>query len=579
MFRAVHERSTVFGRPGCRRCHLVGSGHSGYDWRAPKALTLFLLPFAFFLAAGARAQEPALPTFRTGTTLVEFTFVALDGNGKPITDLTQDDIVLTDGKQKRDVAFFRFEGGPAQPTESALPSAPPPGFISNRIEFPIASPRSVTAVILDQLNTPPPFQADARTEVQRYLKNLPSNTTIGLFRFSETRPMEVLQPFTQDVGLVRSKVDALKPSARMELKVPGYGIGSIVGAECSPDSASIPTSSRIATPVSSTSGARAEAKATAAGDEARALYESNRFIRKDRLRQSLDSLEAMGAHLSGLPGRKSVVWITAGMPIMIKDEVWEPQIRAAAERLANEGVVLYPVDIKGGCRAMDRTKDEGAAGANDAPERVFGTMDVLADVTGGRVVKYENDPTQGVVIAANDQAGSYTVGFYADDAADDAWHALKVEVKRKNVDLRYRQGYLSVRSAQPKSWPSDAWKNLSRQPLTSTAIGLNARAVPNGGDVTVSLQIVSADLYFHDRAGLGAADLEIGIVEMKGKESTNVRVQPLIVTLNHPADSRRSEMISVPTKWPVNTATTSLRVIVRDRYTAKYGTVDVTISR
>jgi hypothetical protein len=39
----------------------------------------------------AIAQE-ALPTFRSGTTLVEFTFVAIDGKGDPVTDLKKEDV-------------------------------------------------------------------------------------------------------------------------------------------------------------------------------------------------------------------------------------------------------------------------------------------------------------------------------------------------------------------------------------------------------------------------------------------------------------------------------------------------------
>src|SRR5687767_8295136 len=71
------------------------------------------------------------PTFRTGTTLVEFTIVALDGDGNPITDLTKDEVVLTDSGRTRDIAFFRFDGD-APAVSSAPRPVLAPGFVTNR---------------------------------------------------------------------------------------------------------------------------------------------------------------------------------------------------------------------------------------------------------------------------------------------------------------------------------------------------------------------------------------------------------------------------------------------------------------
>jgi hypothetical protein len=61
-----------------------------------------LLMGVFPLAA---QEEP--PTFRATTRLVEFTVVALDKKGNPVTDLRKDELTLLDGGKARDVAFFR----------------------------------------------------------------------------------------------------------------------------------------------------------------------------------------------------------------------------------------------------------------------------------------------------------------------------------------------------------------------------------------------------------------------------------------------------------------------------------------
>ena len=52
-----------------------------------------LLLAASLLLSTANAQEEPL-VFRGGTTLVEFTVIALDGKGNPITDLKPDEIAI-----------------------------------------------------------------------------------------------------------------------------------------------------------------------------------------------------------------------------------------------------------------------------------------------------------------------------------------------------------------------------------------------------------------------------------------------------------------------------------------------------
>ena len=95
--------------------------------------------------------------------------------------------------------------------------------------------------------------------------------------------------------------------------------------------------------------------------------------------------------------------------------------------------------------------------------------------------------------------------------------------------------------------------------------------------MTVLLQIAAADLYFHDRDGRTIADLEIAVVETIAARATNVRQQPLEVTLNDPTKDQRAAVISAATTWPLNAETTSIRVIVRDRFTGRYGTLEMAL--
>jgi VWFA-related protein len=521
----------------------------------------------------------AQPNFRTGTTLVEFTVVALDGKGNPVTDLTQADLSLSDRGQPREIAFFRFDGAAAAPEPAPLTPLSP-GFVSNRPEYQPEPQRNVTAIVLDLLNTAPPDQNRARAQLLRHLKTLPANTPVGLFQFTEAERVTVVVPFTDQADVLRSQLEAAA-ALRRELVRDGYSGSPIVGGECGAADLGGPV------PGASAPGQRGGRSATMASGMAafndsnsRGISSVNQIIRSSRLDTTLANLEALGAHLAAMPGRKNVVWISSGMPIQLKNFAvnYEPRIRLGAQRLANQGIVIYPVDAKGNCRAHDTSSTEGPFGLNDATQDVFSTLNLLADVTGGRVTKFDDDLSKGVTSAANDVRGTYTIGFYVADEPDDRWHSIQVASRRRGVTLRHRQGYLSTARPQPQSLAADSWTQLANNPLGSSAIRLNGRPTLGPQQVTTLLQIAAGDLYFQNRAGRVTADLELALVEKNAAGATNVRQQPLEVTLNDPARDQRTALITSATTWPLNAGTTSVRVIVRDRLTGRYGTLDMPVS-
>src|SRR5712691_11858881 len=115
------------------------------------------LPFLGICLVCAGQQQP---TFRAGTTLVEFTFVATDGKGNPVTDLTKEEILVTENGRPRELAFFRFEGR----YTPVRPPPLPPGKFTNRGEFTPGAARNVTAIVLDAINVSGVGQASVRED-------------------------------------------------------------------------------------------------------------------------------------------------------------------------------------------------------------------------------------------------------------------------------------------------------------------------------------------------------------------------------------------------------------------------------
>ena len=146
------------------------------------------------------------------------------------------------------------------------------------------------------------------------------------------------------------------------------------------------------------------AAALAADAKATAFYNEN--VQTKRVDLTLPGLEALGKHLARFPGRKNIVWVGNGMPLYIggsrarRSRDYEPRMRATAERLATQGIAVYPV--------ASRVTGESTKEA----------MNLFADTTGGRVTLTMNDPTEGLRTTALDQRAIYSVGFYAVAAPD-----------------------------------------------------------------------------------------------------------------------------------------------------------------
>jgi hypothetical protein len=101
------------------------------------------------------------------------------------------------------------------------------------------------------------------------------------------------------------------------------------------------------------------------------------------------AFEAIGEHLAQMPGRKTLIWISYGSQLAIKDgmpddrmapneTVYVPQIQRVARLLGKYNVAVYPIDARG-VVSLRRGFNAG------------GSSLLLADLTGGRAVSGDND--------------------------------------------------------------------------------------------------------------------------------------------------------------------------------------------
>lgn len=431
----------------------------------PKAAAYFVLA-QLLAAVAAQAQDrPQTPKISVATQLVQIAVVARDKHGT-VADLTADDFVLLDRGKTRTLAVFSVEHGktPAEPPAEPLPK----NTFSDVPRYSAAAPRSVTIVLLDNLNTlfgsaPGPYEstptwfedlalANAKAHLMKFVKELDPRDRVAIYGLSGS--LHVLCDFTSDreqLLAILKKYETTAVSNR-EAAEPGALHTPVPGAF----------------------------NATADGSN----LQLARIANQNRAGITMNALRAIAGHVANIPGRKNLVWLTANLPF---------SGAAIASVLNPAQIAAYPVDGRGLLTAtppggVDGVMDEDAAAKGNfmpaqSPQPIgISTLLEMAEETGGQAFVNTNDLTGAIRAAVEGSAVTYTLGFYLEDSSRDGkFHALKVEVKRAGVRLRYPTGYVAE---QQKDSASDANK---RGVLTAVASPLQSSAIP------VQVRVVRVD--------------------------------------------------------------------------------------
>jgi VWFA-related protein len=423
------------------------------------AFALFLLPLA-----AAPADSPQTPQIRVSTHLVEIGVIVRDKNG-PISNLTKNDFTVLDRGKPQQVSIFSVDA--AQPIPQ--PAGPPPrDTFSNLPQYSaVAQPRSVTVVLLDNLNTlygsapqskfetSPYWLEDlalqnAKNHLVQFIKQLDPEDRIAIYGLRHS--LYLLCDFTcnRDQLLAILKTYDTSSVTNRAVVEPGLRHAPVKDADLFENGA-------------------AGIKAGSANEE--------------RAIETMDALEQIAAHVANIPGRKNLVWLTANLPFSGE---------AMARVLVPAQIAAYPIDARGllartlpmgpgedtytlGTGPQVVSNDDAAPAQSSQPIGIR-TMQELADETGGQAFVNTNDITGAIRKAVEDSAVTYTLGFYINrDALDGKFHEVKVEVRGKGLTIRYPKGYFAYPDTAPTK-DEDQMRLLSavQSPLQSSVIPLQA---------------------------------------------------------------------------------------------------------
>jgi VWFA-related protein len=186
----------------------------------------------------------------------------------------------------------------------------------------------------------------------------------------------------------------------------------------------------------------------------------------ERFNISLKTLGQLLAYEQGRPGRKLLIWIGPGWPLLAgvhfgsttrsKDSAWALIVSFAAH-LRNARTTLYSVDpLSSGTSLLHnsfyKTFLKAVTRAEDADAGNLG-LQVLAIQSGGRVLNASNDLAGEIASCMEDVQAFYTVTLQIPAAETvDQYHPLEVRMSQPGLIARTTAGYYD--EPNPESSPA-----------------------------------------------------------------------------------------------------------------------------
>jgi VWFA-related protein len=422
-----------------------------------KHLLIACLAAAPFTQTAVTAQSP---TYSVETRLVEVPVVVRDQkSGRTIDGLTASDFVLLENGKPQKIEFFnvyqtRGSVEPLRKSESRADSQPPV-FTNRRNAAGEGIP--VVAVLIDGYNSRFEDQYHAAQAAARIIESREHRALWSVY-FLGRRGVRVLHDYSTNTESVVDRLRRLRASGNAT-----EGLGAEAG----------------------------DWRPYGMTDLERRASEGGRAAEEDlRAITTLASLRDIARHLSSLPGRKNLIWLTAGLPLprvlLRMPHLWPLTL----DTFNDANVAVYSIDSEG-VRTSRGYAAETMAGRSVPRKVSIGSpvMDThilssLSEATGGRWFLNSNDLAKAVDESLADAQTFYRLAYRATrEKWDGSKVALQVKIPgRKDLDIRHRLSYFA-RPLEPLDQRSRdrLLADAITSPLEAVEIGVTARIQPIAG--------------------------------------------------------------------------------------------------
>jgi VWFA-related protein len=336
------------------------------------------------LSHSAESPSNAAPTIQVYSREIAVDVLVTDDRGAPVYGLSPSDFTIEENGKPQSLRSFREFGTPAAtpalPTRDAAKSrtarALPANVYTNFEATPAFGP--VNIILLDTLSAGPPLVDYAEEQINEYIRTMPAGTQMAIFWLSGSG-LHMLQGFASDRDLLLKATQ----TNRTDFGVNDTGY--------------------------------------------------------TRRRMTVDALNQIAAYVSGIKGRKNLLWFTPHMgATLVRDGGYSWGNGTNLDRRMNdrimdtydvytaEQIAVCPIDPHG-VRALGETQLQ---------------MIAMAEQTGGVAYYNSNDLRAGIAKAIADGSHSYSLSYVPPEYKNDGhFHKISVKVDRPGLHLVYRSGY------------------------------------------------------------------------------------------------------------------------------------------
>lgn len=409
-------------------------------------------------APDGEAKAPPIdqaPLFKTTTHEVVVDVVATKVDGDPALGLGKQDFEIRENGKLQTIDFFEehTKSGAVLSTPPEMPVMP----VGARTNVPPAPPSdAVNVLLVDTLNTEMQDQAYVRRQVMDFLTKMQPGTRMAIFILGSK--LRCLQGFTSDTSALLAALNdqrnGLKGQKSSLLQTRDDRAGDAA------DLSTLQSMQASSYAIEALQSALADAGARDFGSQASMTFEALMYL---------------GHYLSGVPGRKNLIWFAGSFPLVIfptADQLahlkqnpglpgYVDRAKMTADLFTVSQIAVYPISAEGLMIEHIGEADSAGSGTGggvghlgsqadsvispynaDARASTIYAMKQLAASTGGKAYYNTNDLDDALKRAIDDGANYYTIGYSPTDRKMDGnYRQIEIKLVHGKYKLAYRQGY------------------------------------------------------------------------------------------------------------------------------------------
>jgi VWFA-related protein len=484
-------------------------------------------------------QEIPRPAYEVEVTVTNIDVVVTDKQGKRITDLKPENFeIFEEGMRQRLTNFYEVKGmeiyAPSSEKRAVEPTLPPQSLSAKSPEF-----TNKIIFYFDNWQLNPLNRNRSIEKIETFIQN--NFTQEGHYNegmiVTLGQKLEILQEFTANAGYLLDSLKRVKKRSgqtliqmreREDLRKELNRMISELGSE-----------NRI----ESFQGAMGFARNFVEAENNNLIY-------------SLKSLSAFIENVTGIEGKKILIYVSDGLPINPGEEVFDyidsayAGSNARSESLLYDAtrffkeltarcnaqeISLYPINAQGlesGILSADREAgwnlSRGGSGMVRATShRKNDALRLMANDTGGIPIMNMNDIGPGLEMIRNDLQFYYSLGYVSPHREEGKF--LSIEVKLVGIEekheVRVRQSYLRIsqedriRDSVSSRLFLQRWSN----PMNLKVQALPTEPLPNSKKLSLKLKIFipikNLTLYSQDNEYIGKIKIYITLKDSQNRVS------------------------------------------------------------